>query len=450
MKIILIGVGKVGETLIQNFIQEKHDVVVVDLNSDTIQNVVNKYDVLGVVGNCLERSVLNDAGIEEADFLIACASKDEINILSCVLAKKLGVKRTIARVRDPEYFKEVDSMREVLGLDYAFNPELHTALEIAQVLRFPFANQMEGFAQGRATLAKIEVLKGNPIIGKPLKEIISTLNVKVLVGLVLRGKECIIPKGDFIVEEGDYLHVISSQTEIISLCKKMKMFKRRAKSIFIVGGGKIAYYLAHELSHSGVDVKIIESVKSRAQELAESLPNATVIFGDGTDQELLSEENLKRSDACAVLTGMDEENVLISLYAKQCGVGKVVTKVDRESIKGMVEQLGLDTVVSPKNIIANKIVSFVRAHQAEMGNGIKSLYKLYDKVEVAEFAVRDTFTKQNMPLKKLSLKKNILVGGIVRDGEFILPTGDSCLASGDKVIIVTSLKRITDVTEILK
>ena len=450
MNLVIIGVGKVGETLVENFIQEKHDIIVVDTYQKAVEDLVNRFDVLGLVGSGLERSVLNQANVENADFFIACTSRDEVNILSCVLARKLGAKRTIARVRDPEYFKEVDGMKDVLGLDFAFNPELHTAKEIFQILKFPFARNVESFVKNRATMAEIEVTDANPIVNKSLKQISAEFGNKVLIAVVQRGKECFIPRGDFIVESGDVIHVISSESDIIAFCKKMKMFKRRAKSALLIGGGKIAYYLTEELLKSGVAVKIIENDTRRAEELANSLPKATVILGDGTDHELLEEENLKGADAFVTLTGMDEENVVLSLYAKQRGVNKVVTKIDRSSIINMVEQLGLESVVSPKEIISNQIVSFVRAHQAETGNGINTFYKLYDKVEALEFTVSQSFIKQGVALKNLSLKKNVLIGGIVRGTEFILPSGESTLLAGDRVIVVTASKQITDLTQILR
>ncbi len=450
MNIVIIGLGKVGETLIQNFVQEKHDIIVVDTDAKRVEDVVNRYDVLGIVGNGLESSSLSDTNIGNTDFFIACTSRDEVNILCCVLAKKLGAKRTVARVRDPEYFKEVDVMKDILGLDYAFNPELYTALEIAQDLKFPSAKSVQRFGVNKgATMAKFEVFHESPLNGMALKKIGSTFNCKVLLGVVERGKECIIPNGDFVIEAGDQINVISSEEELIGFCKKTKLFKRRSKSAFIVGGGKIAYYLALELDKSGVEVKIIESNKARAEELAERLPKATVILGDGTDQELLDEESMKNSDSCIVLTGMDEENVIVSLYAKQKGVEKVITKIDRTSITNMVEMLGLDTVVSPKDIIANRIISFVRAHQADTGNGINTLYKLYDKVEALEFTVAESFPKKNVKLKDLSIKESVLIGGIIRGDEFILPTGATCFNAGDRVIVVTEAQSITDLTQIL-
>ncbi len=451
MKLVVIGLGKVGETLIQNFVQEKHDIIAIDIDAKRVENVVNRYDVLGIVGSGLESTSLFDAKIENADFLIASTSRDEVNILCCVLAKKLGAKRTVARVRDPEYFKEVDGMKDILGLDYAFNPEFYTAIEISKVLKFPSAKAVQNFGREKgAIMAEFEIAEDSPLVGLPLNKIGMEFNSKILIGVVERGKECLIPNGDFVLKVGDLISVISSEIELNAFCKKTKLFRRRSKSAFIIGGGKIAYYLTLELEKAGVEVKIIESDKARAEELSASLPKATVIWGDGTDQELLDEESLKNSDSCIVLTGFDEENVIVSLYAKQTGVKKVITKIDRSSITNMVEMLGLDTVVSPKDIIANHIISFVRAHQADTGNGINTLYRLYDKVEALEFTVAESFPQKGVKLKDLYLKKSVLIGGIIRDGEFILPGGGTTLEIDDRVVVVTEVKQITDLTQILR
>ncbi|MBQ3218981.1 MAG: Trk system potassium transporter TrkA [Clostridia bacterium] len=450
MNLVIIGAGKVGETLIENFVKESHDITVVDANPATVQYVVNRYDVMGVVGSAVERQILLDAGVDKADFFIANTSRDEMNILCCVLARKLGAKRTIARVRDPEYFKEMENMREFLGLDFAFNPELNTAVEISQVLKFPSAKNVENFAGGRARMAEFDILEGNPVIGKTLKEISKEFGNKVLFGIVSRGEKVYIPHGDFVVEQGDVVYIIAPETELIAFCKKIKIFKPRAKSVFIIGGGKIAYYLSKELLSSGVSVKIVENDKERAEELSELLPSATILLGDGTDHELLEEESIKHSDACITLTGMDEENVIISLYAKQCGVEKSVTKVDRSSVLNMVKMLGLDTVVSPRMVIANDIIRFVRANQNVGGGGINTLYKIHEQAEAIEFTVSENFSAKDMPLKNIAIKENVLIGGIVRGDEFILPSGDSKIKVGDRVIIVTEQKQIAELSEILK
>lgn len=450
MNLVIIGAGKVGETLIENFVKESHDITVVDVNPATVQYVVNRYDVMGVVGSAVERQILLDAGVDKADFFIANTSRDEMNILCCVLARKLGAKRTIARVRDPEYFKEMENMREFLGLDFAFNPELNTAVEISQVLKFPSAKNVENFAGGRARMAEFDILEGNPVIGKTLKEISKEFGNNVLFGIVSRGEKVYIPHGDFVVEQGDVVYIIAPETELIAFCKKIKIFKPRAKSVFIIGGGKIAYYLSKELLSSGVSVKIVENDKERAEELSELLPSATILLGDGTDHELLEEESIKHSDACITLTGMDEENVIISLYAKQCGVEKSVTKVDRSSVLNMVKMLGLDTVVSPRMVIANDIIRFVRANQNVGGGGINTLYKIHEQAEAIEFTVSENFSAKDIPLKNIAIKENVLIGGIVRGDEFILPSGDSKIKVGDRVIIVTEQKQIAELSEILK
>lgn len=315
------------------------------------------------VGNGGERSILLNAECDTADFFVACTSRDELNLLCCVLAKKLGAKHTMARVRDPEYFNERDTLGEELEVDMLFNPEYRIAVEIAQLLRFPSAINIETFA-----------------------------------------------------------------------------------------GGKIAYYLAQELIDFGVDVKIIEQDEKRCVELSEELPRATIILGDGTDQEVLDEENLKSCDGCVILTGMDEENVIISLYALSQKVGKVITKVDRTSIGKMVKQLGLDTVVSPRNVVANQLIRYVRANQTNEGEGINALYRVHDKAEALEFTVSDTFKYTGIPLKELNakLRQNVLICGIVRNNLVIIPNGDTTFEKGDKVLIVTTAKKITNLSQIVK
>ncbi len=449
MNLVIVGVGKVGETLVQNLIKEGHDVFVVDTDASKVSNIVNRFDVNGVTGGGVERSVLLSAGVDKADFLIACTDRDETNILCCVLARKLGVKITIARVRDPEYFKEIENMREDLGVDFFFNPELNTAKEIAQVLKFPSAISVESFAGGRANMVAFDIDEDNPIIGKTLIEVSKEYGKNVLIGMIVRGENAYIPHGDFVVKESDTVYIIGDEMEIAEFTKQLKIFKKRAKNAIIIGGGKVGYYLAKELIDSNLSVKIVESDAERAQELSQALHKATVILGDGTDHRVLEEENLKGYDACVALTGMDEENVILALYAMQQGVDKVVANVDRSSVLGMVKSLGLDTALSPRLVIANHILKFVRAYQSDNANGIENLYKLNDQVESIEFTVAETFGGINTPIKNMKIKRGILIGGIVRDGKFILPTGDTKFKKGDKVIIVTSLKQITALTQIL-
>ena len=450
MNLIVIGAGKVGETLIADLINENHDIVVVDIDEERVQDAVNRYDINGITGGGLDRSVLLDAGVEKADFVIACTAQDEKNILCSVLAKRLGAKYTIARVRDPEYFKEMSAVKEVLGLDFFFNPERQTGREIAQVMKFPFARSVESFAGGKATMVEFTVEPNSQLCYKCLMELSRECENKMLIAMVRRGDDVIIPRGDFVLRENDTVYVMASDSDMANVMRKLSLHKDRAKSVFIIGGGKIAYYLAQELIASGVDVKIVEQDGERAEELSKLLPKATVLCFDGTDHEALQEEKLMNADACITLTGMDEENVIISLYAKELGVKKVVTKVDRPSILSMVKKLGLDTVVSPRTVIANHIVRFVRAHQADTGNGINTLYKMHGKAEALEFTAGKDFPDLDIPLKKLGVKKGVLIGGIVRNGEFILPDGDTCLKDGDEVIVVTAVGKINTLAQILK
>ena len=449
MKIIIVGAGMIGATLIRNFIKEGHDVVLIDSIESAVTDSVNRFDINGFIGGATEKSVLLEAGANEADFLIACTSKDEVNILSCVLAKKLGAKHTIARVRDPRYFNELEDISEDLGLDLAFNPELQTAIEIERVVKFPSAKSVESFASGKASMVEFDIVKGNPIINKSIMEICREYGNKVLFAMVKRGDKVIIPKGDCVILENDVIYVIGSEENITSFTKSLKIFKPKAKSAFIVGGGKIGYYLASALIKEGVDVKILESSKARCEELSNELVSATILCADGTDHSILEEEGIKASDVCVTLTGMDEENVIISLFAKTKNVSKIVTKVDRLSVASMVRQFGLDTLISPKTVVANQIVRFVRECSSTEGEGLNNLYLLADKVEALEFTVKPTFEKLGVPLKQLKIKKNVLVGGIVRDGEFILPSGDTTFNALDRVILVSGEKQINELKDIL-
>lgn len=450
MNLVIVGVGRVGETLISNFITENHDIVIIDVDSDNVQKLVNKYDVNGITGSGLERDVLISAGIERADFVIACTMQDEKNILCCALAKKLGAKYTIARVRDPELFNEVNNMKAVFGLDFFFNPELQSAKEIVQVLKFPSAKSVESFSDGKASMLEFVIAKDSPLVNKPIIQIAKEYGRAFLFGLVKRGERAYIPHGDFVIKANDTVHLITAQSSLYNVTKKLQIFKRGAKSVFIVGGGKIAYYLAKELIDSNIDVKIVENNEQRANELAQSLSKATILCFDATNQEYLDEEKMQNSDAFVSLTGMDEENIVISLYAKNNGVQKVIAKVEKQSMLNMASNLHLDTVVSPRNIIANQIIRFVRANQNSTSNSIKTLYKLHDIAEALEFDVNSSFAKTDIPLKDLSINDSVLIGGIVRNGEFILPEGKTTIKLNDKIIVLTIDRQITELNQILK
>ena len=449
MKLVIVGAGKIGATLVEKLSKEEHDIVIVDKDAEVVEQLVNRYDVRGVYGGGADRMILEEAGVNTADFVIACTSRDELNILCCMLAKKLGAAHTIARVRDPEYFMEMEYMKGELDLDMWFNPELRTAQEIAEILSFPSAINVETFADGAAVMIELKVKKENPMIGKSVMEIMRDFNVKALFSMVVRENKVYIPRGDFVIQENDIVHITASEKEITNFSKKMQMFRRRARSVFIVGGGKIAYYLAKELIARKVAVKIIEKDEARCEWLSEELPEATILNGDGTDHEVLDEEGIDKCNAVVTLTGMDEENVIVSLYASRKKVAKVITKVDRPTIGQMVSHLGLDSVVSPRIVIASSIVRFVRELTYE-GARINQLYKIHDKVEALEFPVDNDFEHINVPLRDLNIKKNYLVNGIVRDREFIIPTGDTSFMIGDRVLIVTTEKNVSGLEDIVR
>lgn len=450
MKLVIVGAGKIGGTLVEKLSKEKHDIIIVDKDAKIVEQVVNRYDVMGVCGGGADRMVLEEAGVADADFVIACTSRDELNILCCMLAKKLGAAHTIARVRDPEYFMEMEYMKGELDLDMWFNPELRTAQEIAEILSFPSAINVETFADGAAVMIEIKVKKENPMVGKTVMDLNRDLKVNILFSAVIRDNKVYIPRGDFVVQEGDVIHITASEKGITDFSKKTQTFRRRARSVFIIGGGKIAYYLAKELIARKVSVKIIEKDAERCEWLSEELPEATILHGDGTDHEVLDEEGIDKCNAVVTLTGMDEENVIVSLYATRKKVAKVVTKVDRPTIGQMVSHLGLDSVLSPRTVIASSIVRFVREIANEGKARINQLYKIHEKVEALEFPVTSSFGYKGVPLKELNIKKNFLVNGIVRDGEFIIPTGDSIFMEGDKVLVVTTEKNVSELEDIIR
>ncbi len=450
MRLVIVGAGKIGATLVAKLAKEQHDVIIVDKDPKIVEQVVNRFDVMGICGGGADRMILEEAGVNYADFVIACTSRDELNILCCMLAKKLGAKHTIARVRDPEYFMEMEYMKGELDLDMWFNPELRTAEEIANILSFPTAINVETFADGAAVMIEMRVKKESPMIGKAIMDIMRDFDVKVLISMVERENKVFIPRGDFVIQEGDVAHITASEKEITNFSKKMQTFKRKARSVFIVGGGKIAYYLAKELINRKVSVKIIEKDEERCSWLSEELPEASILHGDGTDHEVLDEEGIDKCNAVVTLTGMDEENVIVSLYAARKKVAKVVTKVDRLTIGQMVSHLGLDSVISPRSIIASSILRFIREVQAEGKTRINQLYNIHEKVEALEFSVTSDFPYKDVALKDLNVKKNYLVNGIVRNREFIIPKGDTTFIEGDEVLVVTTEKNVNRLDDIIR
>ena len=451
MKIVIIGDGKIGSTLSRLLLWEGHDIVVIDNDKNTLNNTANMQDIMCVEGNGATYDVQVEAGVPNADLVIACTSKDELNMICCVMANKLGAKRTIARIRNPEYHQQMSFLKEELGLSMYVNPELATAMDISRVVLFPSAMKIELFAKGRVELVEFKIPEDNPLCNIPVSNIYKLYNVKMLICAVQRDKEVFIPTGDFILRAGDKINITASHENIEKFFSTINKFKKKSKSVLIVGGGMIGYYLAKHLIQSGIRVKIIESDYNRCISLSELLPKATIINGDGTDQALLVEEGIETADAFAALTGIDEENIIMALFASTINVPKVIAKVNRESYTDMAEYLHIDTIVSPKHVTASLIDSYVRATSNSYGGNIETLYRLVDgKLEALEFNVKEKSKYLNIPLKNLSLKKNVLIACIVRKRNPIIPDGNESIQIGDSVIVVTSNQHFNSLEDILE
>lgn len=448
MRIVVIGCGTIGKTIIEHVSKEGHNLVIVDNDHEVVEDLIEKYDVMGVVGNGASLDIQEEAKVKSADLVIAVTPQDEINILATLVAKKLGADATIARVRNPEYLRQTKIMKDDLGLSMVVNPEQETADEIAKILNLPSLSKIEQFGKGRVNLIEILIEDGNPLVGESLITMNKKIKTNVLVCAVQRQSEVIIPTGNFIIEKGDRLHIASDSKQLVSFLEELKLIKSPIKNIMIVGGGKISYYLTKALSNKKVNIKIIEANQERAEELAETLPKATIINGDGTDQDLLIEEGIERADAFVALTNIDEENIIVSMYASRFQMKKVITKIKRNTFIGMVENLGLASIISPKDIVANKIVSYIRALSNSRGSNVVTLYKLVNnQVEAVEFYAKKKKGFFDKPLKELKIKENCLIACIIRDGEVIIPNGNDVIKLNDSVLVVTTHQQFDDLTD---
>ncbi|MBF1059061.1 MAG: Trk system potassium transporter TrkA, partial [Peptostreptococcus sp.] len=402
-------------------------------------------------GNAINREILKEAGVEEADLLIGCTSSDEINMFSCLFAKNLGAKNTIARVRNPEYYSQLNYIKEDLGLSMIINPEFVAANVISRILRFPSAIKVETFAKGKVELMEFKIYENSELVGKQMKDVVKTFGVKILVCAIQRWDEVFIPDGNFTFEKRDKLSIAGSHEDLEKFLKKVGGLKRKVKTVMIIGGGKIAYYLCKSLENINIKTKIIERDRKTCHFLAQNLPKVDIIHGDGTDNQILEEEGIHEVDAFVSLTGIDEENIIMSMYADSKGASKVITKISQSTFKDMIDTFNLDTVISPKELTATRILQYVKAMNNSYGSQLNSLYRIVnDKVEVLEFSVNATGRIVNQPLKDLRFKKGMLIACIVRNGKIIIPGGDDKIMVGDNIIIVTSSLRITDIEDILE
>ncbi len=452
MNTIIIGCGKVGQKLAEKLSQEENqNITVVDLRYNVVQDIINQYDAMGVVGNGASFEVLLEAGIETADILIAVTGSDEVNLLTCLIAKKAGNCQTIARVRKPEYSRELHLFKEDLGLAMVINPELTAANEIARSLRFPSAIQIDTFAKGKVEILKFKVSDNSVLDNMQVARINSKLNTDILVCGVERGDKVFIPDGNFVIEKGDLVSIVAAPLNGSEFFRKIGVKTNRVKDTIIVGGGATSYYLADKLIRRGIKVKIIEKDEHRCDELCQMLPKATIINADGTENAVLLEEGLENAESFVTLTGIDEENIMLSLFAKSRMNGKVIAKVNRVSYDDVIASLDLDTVIYPKDITAEYIVRFVRAKQNTIDCNIETMHLILDdKAEALEFSINENSPVSGIPLVDLSLKSNVLIACISRQGRVIIPRGNDAIRPGDAVIVVTTNKGFKDINDILQ
>lgn len=456
MKIIILGCGKVGYNLAEQLAQEGHDITIIDAKEEKVENASNKLDVMGIVGNGTSYLVQEEAGVEEADLMIAVTDRDEINLLACLIAKKAGNCQTIARVRNPEYHREIEFLKEELGLSMVINPELAAAAEIGRLIQVPSAMEIDTFAKGKVNLVKFEVPMDSAWAGMKIMDVSSRIKGDFLVCIIERkgntGEgEVIIPDGHTYLQGGDRISVIVSPENMNELFAKMGISHRIIKNVMIIGGGKISYYLAEQLLKSEIKVKIIEMNHEKCEELSEKLPNAMIIHGDAANETLLNEEGIENMDAFVSLTNLDEENIMLSLFANKESKAKLFTKINRIAFEGVINDIPIGSIVSPKNLTAEYIIQHVRSMQNSIGSNVETVYRMvHNKVEALEFHVKEDSKVTNVSLAELTLKPNLLICSIVRDGRRITPTGQDMILKGDSVVVVTTNIGLNDIQEIMK
>lgn len=451
MKIIIVGCGKVGSSLAEQLNQEEHEITVIDNNQKVVEQVSINCDVMGVIGDGVSYSVQMEAGVKDADLLIAVTDSDEKNLLTCLMAKKAGGCKTIARVRNPVYHREIHYLREELGLSMIINPEKAAAQEMAKLIRFPSAIKVDTFARQRIELLQVKIPMGSKLHQCAIMDIPKRIGVDILICAVERKEEIVIPTGSFILQEDDRISIMGSYRQVNDFFRKIGIEIPKVKKAMIIGGSRLAYYLAEMLLESGIQVRILEKEKQRCEELSELLPKAFIIEADGTDKEVLEEEGIGQMDFFASLTNLDEENIMLGLYANRYSHAKVVTKVNHLRFEDVIEDLNLGSVVYPKYITANSILQYVRARQNSYGSNVETLYRIINnKAEALAFRIHANCSIIEKTFEELELKENLLVCCIIRDTAVIMPRGQDVMKVGDVVIVVTTHTKLQDIEDILK
>ena len=451
MKIVIIGLGTIGQTILKSLSGEDHTITIIDESKDLIENLIEKYDVYGVVGNGACMDIQTEANVEDADLVISLTRNDELNVFACLVAKRLGVKNTVARVRNPAYRRQIAEMKDFLGISMVVNPERETANEIFNMINLPSVARIEHFAEGKVLLVEVVAEKGCSLIGENLVSLGKKLTSRVLICAVQRGDSVIIPSGNFTIEAGDKIHFTADEKNLGDFLAEVNLVKSPFRNIMIVGGGRIGYYLADTLSKKKYTVKLIEKNTARAEELAESLPRVTVACGNGTQHDLLIEEGIEAMDAFVALTDNDEENIIVSMFVNKKNVKKTITKIHIDDLFGMLDELGIENNVSSKNIVAGRIISYVRALANSRGSNVLTLYQLVNnQVEALEFSAKKQEQIYDKPLKDLVIKDNCLIACIIRKNEVIIPNGSSMIKLGDNVVVVTTHKNFDDLTDVFE
>ncbi|MBQ8940365.1 MAG: Trk system potassium transporter TrkA [Firmicutes bacterium] len=451
MKIIVVGCGKVGSVLAEQLNKEDHEVTVIDSNSDKLELMLERLDVQSYMGNGSSYKVQMSAGVKQADLLIAVTSKDETNLLSCLIARKAGNCHTIARVRDFTYYDEINFIKDELGLSMYVNPEYEAAREIARLVQVPSAMELDVFAKGRVNMVGIKVEERSVLDGMRILDVRTKINGNILVCIIERGGEVIIPKGQDFIRKGDNVSFIVPISEMTRVFQRIGAVTKPIKNVMIAGGGTIAYYLAVMLKMARVNVKIIERDKARCEFLSEQLSDAIIIHGDATNQELLLEEGISTTDAFVSLTNMDEENIMLSLYANEISQAKLITKVNKITFNNVIRNLPIGSIISPKNIIAERIIRYVRTVKTTPGSNVETLYRINENVEAIEFKVKNAVKNiVDIPIMDLKIRKDLLICAINRKNKFFTPNGKDTIQTGDLVIVVTSCLGLNDLSQIIE
>ncbi len=452
MKIIINGCGKIGRTILASLVAEGHDVVVIDNDSSVVSNIAEIYDVMGVCGNGADWDVLSKAGPQNARLFISVTGSDELNMLSCFIAKRMGAHHTIARIRNPEYNDEgLGFMKQQLAISLIINPELLAAHELYNLLKLPSALKVENFSVRNFEMVELKLKENSALDNLKISDLRSKFKSEFLVCAVQRGDTAYIPDGSFILKNGDKIAVTAKPAQIVKFIRELGVQKTPAKNIMILGAGKTAYYLTKRLLQGSNAVTVVEKDEKVCEFFSDALPKALAVHGDGTDREILNEEGLDNMDAFVALTGTDEQNILISSYASSKDTPKVITKINRDELVPLAENLGLDTFISPKKLVSNVVVKYARALENSKDNSMETLYKVMDdRVEVLEFLVKENRDFTGVTFKELSLKPNILIAGIVRDRKVIIPSGDDMMLQGDKVIVFAANQRVNDLSDIIR